>query len=196
MANELQDLSQREREEIGQASLRVNNTAAATVLWDKVLTPAERKRLGKSLQDAYAKHGGTIGMWCKLRGGRGAQAVVSLAHTLNLLTDMDVAWLLRELESRVDPQDRETHLEWDRTSGELRCNNQVIRRVRVTVATNIAHILDAFKEDAWPDRIDSPLNSSKAGTELRDAIKVLNRKLTQVKFHADGTGQGIKWSRV
>ena len=104
MANELQGLSQRAREEIGQASLRVNNTAAATVLWDKVLTPAERKRLGKSLPDAYAKHAGTIGMWCKLRGGRGAQAVVTLARSLNLLADLDAAWLLRELESRVDRQ--------------------------------------------------------------------------------------------
>lgn len=193
MANELQDLSQRARDEIRQASLRVNNTAAATVLWDKVLTPAERKRLGKSLQDAYAKHGGTIGMWCKLRGGRGAQAVVSLAHTLNLLTDMDVAWLLRDLESRVDPQDRETHLEWDHIRGELRCNDEVIRRVRVKIAKNLVCVLDAFQEDAWPDRIDSPL---KPGTDPRDAIKVLNRKLTQVRFHADGTGQGIKWSRA
>ena len=118
MAHELQDLSQRAREEIGQASLRVNNTAAATVLWDKVLTPPERKRLGKSLQDAYAKHGGIIGMWCYLRGGKCEQAVISLAHSLNRLSELDATWLLCELESRVDPKDRATYLVWDPASGE------------------------------------------------------------------------------
>ena len=192
MANELKDLSQRARDEIRQASLRVNNTAAATILWDRVLTPAERKRLGKSLQDAYAKHGGTIGMWCYLRGGKGSQVVVSLAYALNLLSELDATWLLRECESRVDPKDRETHLVWDRMSGELKCNDQLIRRVRVSVAKNLVCILDAFQEDAWPDHIDCPL---KRDTDPRDAIKVLNRKLKRIKFHADGISQGIAWSR-
>ena len=100
--------------------------------------------------------------------------------------------MLRECESRVDPKDRETHLVWDRMSGELKCNDQLIRRVRVAVAKNLVCILDAFQEDAWPDRIDSPL---KPGTEPRDAIKVLNCGLKRIKFHADGINQGIAWSR-
>ena len=41
-------------------------------------------------------------------------------------------------------------------------------------------------------RSDSPL---KPGTELRDAIKVLNRELKRITFYADGTGQGITWSQ-
>lgn len=83
---------------------------------------------------------------------------------------------------------------WNKARGELTYNGTIIKQIsRITVATNSVRLLDAFQEEGWPDRIDDPLAPSKDQQRLHEAIKRLNGNLHAIRFHADGTGQGIKW---
>ena len=77
--------------------LRVQNPVAAQSLWERVLTTAQRKRLGNDLEAAYLRFGGTIGIWKHLRGGHPLRAMVGAALALNLLTPTDSRWLVQEL---------------------------------------------------------------------------------------------------
>ena len=87
--------------------------------------------------------------------------------------------------------------EWDRNSGLLRYNGEVIRKFRqLKKSANVVAILDAFQEAGWPNRIDMPtqLRGGSAPDErLRDSVKSLNSSLTGIRFFSDGTGTGIEW---
>lgn len=62
-------------------------------------------------------------------------------------------------------------------------------------ATNVRKILDAFQEDGWPQKIDSPWSDDEKGAETRrEAIDSLNTGLAVLRFSADGTKSGICWS--
>lgn len=87
-----------------EAYFRVRTSACYILLWERHLTPAERKRLGESLNDAYAK-GGVIDMWSKLRGCTGQRAVLDVAHLLNFLNDGDYNWLMREFQESLSGED-------------------------------------------------------------------------------------------
>lgn len=89
---------------------------------------------------------------------------------------------------------------WDGARHELRVGKMLIKRFKVP-AGNQEAILGAFQEEGWPARIDDPL-SPRRGQEpkrrLHDAINSLNRnqKRRLIRFHGDGTGQGVCWSFV
>ena len=71
-------------------------------------------------------------------------------------------------------------------------NDELIRRVQVGKAKNLVAILDAFQECSWDDHLDDPITAGD-GKRLRETLKVLNRGLTRIRFHMDGTGEGIRW---
>jgi hypothetical protein len=86
---------------------------------------------------------------------------------------------------------------WDKKKGKLLLGDLPIRRV-AGHAKNVRLVLDAFEEVGWPDRLDDPipgrpgkLNSQR----LSDTIKSLNTGLKHIRFHTDGTGEGICWER-
>jgi hypothetical protein len=57
-------------------------------------------------------------------------------------------------------------------------------------------ILKAFQEEGWPVRIDDPLPFQKgidSKSRLRDTVKALNRSQQVLRFHLDGTGEGVRW---
>jgi hypothetical protein len=84
--------------------------------------------------------------------------------------------------------------EWVKGQGILRFRGEVVRRFRSgTVAKNCVKILDAFQEDGWPTRIDDPLDPHKHQQRLHETLRSLNKGLTEIGFHADGTGEGICW---
>ena len=62
----------------------------------------------------------------------------------------------------------------------------------------IVAILDSFEESQWPHRIDHPLGGPREAQRerLKDALASLNEYIVQpsIRFNADGTGVGIKWS--
>jgi hypothetical protein len=83
--------------------------------------------------------------------------------------------------------------QWDKDAGELTRDGAVIRKVKPT-AHNLRKILACFQEDTWPRRIDSPFSDDEAGKQaLRETVRELNKKLTQIQFVCDGSGAGIEW---
>lgn len=69
----------------------------ANRIWDRFLSPAQRRRLGDDVEKAHRSHG-VPGMWQKIHGGSLIQAVVELAVALGLASKLDGEWILRELD--------------------------------------------------------------------------------------------------
>ncbi len=90
------NISPKALEELQNAYLRVEPPVCARRLWERVLTPAERERLGGDLAQAFSKFG-TVGMWKKLRGVSGERALIDVAKRLNFLDENTEQWLLREI---------------------------------------------------------------------------------------------------
>ncbi|GAB4158952.1 MAG: hypothetical protein Tsb009_36210 [Planctomycetaceae bacterium] len=78
---------------------------------------------------------------------------------------------------------------WDREKSVLMYDGEEIRKIRPNAKKPIV-ILNAFEEDGWPLRIDSPIPSSE---DLSRPVRTLNEKLKKIKFTRDGTGEGVKW---
>jgi hypothetical protein len=89
-------LSPRAREELEANYHRIRAAVSAIRLWERILTEAERQRLGGDLEIAWRQHG-TAGMWMKLRGVSLPRAVVDVACELNFIDDRTRRWLLREV---------------------------------------------------------------------------------------------------
>ena len=93
--------------ELLQASYwRTRPPVSAQKLWDEVLTPADRTRLGGDFCEAFRTYDGTVGMWKTLRGVSGERALIDVAKKLNFLTEESRQWLLREVgELSDDPEE-------------------------------------------------------------------------------------------
>jgi hypothetical protein len=111
-----QPLSPEVQEEMETNYDRIRPAASAFRLWERVLTEAERQRLGGDLEKVWRQHG-TAGMWMQLRGVSLQRAVVDVAYELNFINDRTRRWLLREL-GEV-PDDPSETLEAAIASGDL-----------------------------------------------------------------------------
>jgi hypothetical protein len=80
---------------------------------------------------------------------------------------------------------------WDAETGQLMVGTSVVRQVS-RQAHSLRPILAAFQELGWSRRIDSPF-SERDFQRLHKAIRSLNDGLRQIRFHADGSAQGIVW---
>lgn len=78
---------------------------------------------------------------------------------------------------------------WNNDRSELSYRDVIIRRVHGK-AKQVRLLLDAFEEDGWLERIDSPFDD---GQTRREAIASLNSGLVAIRFKADGSGDGILW---
>lgn len=90
------NISERAIEALRTAFLRVHPPMSAVRLWERVLSPADRQRLGGDMEQAFHKYG-TVGMWQQLRGVSGERAVIDVARRLNLMDEATEEWLLREI---------------------------------------------------------------------------------------------------
>ena len=168
---------------------RLAGIQRAREVWARHLTDDERDRL-VSLDEAYA-NGGTVGVWAQAKRISWQQATVELARLYGLKI-ADYHWLMHEL--GVELQKQSSRPSWDKERGELRLNDQVIRRItRVNQAHNIVRILDAFEEEQWPPRIFDPLPGKPDRGRLQDAVRRLNNGLVRIRFQRDGTGEGVTW---
>lgn len=89
---------------------------------------------------------------------------------------------------------------WDADRHVLTFRGQLVKQFK-SGASNQEVVLSAFHEEGWPSRVDDPLSPSPvvdAKRRLSDAIRCLNRnQINQlIRFHGDGTGQGILWEAV
>jgi hypothetical protein len=88
---------------------------------------------------------------------------------------------------------------WDGECRELTFLSEVVKRFRQPAPSQEA-VLAAFESRGWPPRIEDPLTGPgfRGGEPLHDTIKNLNRHQLRplLRFHGDGTGCGIVWSRL
>jgi hypothetical protein len=80
---------------------------------------------------------------------------------------------------------------------QLRIGGHIAKQLRQKAECQ-EQILDAFQEQNWPRRIANPLSLAPGcdpKQHLRQAISNLNhhQKRPCVRFHADGTGDGVLW---
>lgn len=102
-----------------------------------------------------------------------------------------------ETEQKRGADEPEVRPTWDVERHELRLGSTIVKQFKWR-ASNQEKILEAFEEEDWPPRIDDPLPQDPnidPKRRLNDAIKSLNRKQKTpiVRFHGDGSGQGIFW---
>jgi hypothetical protein len=86
---------------------------------------------------------------------------------------------------------REMKPSWRHHEGELYYDGVVIKRVGIGKATNVVCVLDAFEQAGWPNWIADPCESG--AQSMHETIRSLNKRLNMISFHADGTGNGIRW---
>jgi hypothetical protein len=186
------DVPERVREELGAQYLRIKPLAAAERMWERLLTPRERKQLGDDLVGAFEVLG-TVGIWEKVRGGSPARAVIEVAYGIGFLDQTSRDWLIREIGERgtrsSQTSDRPT---WDRTNGELRFRGEVIRKVRMLKnPSNIQHIIDAFERSKWKPQIETPPAFDQQ--RLHQTLFFLNEHVTRIRFHSTNGAKLITW---
>lgn len=194
-------ISDRIRNELQTQFPRVSALNAAVRTWDWLLSDQEKESLGGNWE-SFAEHYqrlGTVGIWMQLKRVSQPRAIVELARELGFLHESKARRLLRELGENeslpsAEPLDRPV---WDNETGELRLRGEVIRKVRLNRnPTNIQRILDAFHEEGWPSRIDSPLPGGVDPKKLQEAVRTLNQSLTAIEFHVQEGGQAVRWTHL
>jgi hypothetical protein len=189
--NRFKSMSAEAQELLQLTSLRVNTNASARRIWSNVLTPQQRRRVGR-LARAYRAQGGTVGIWVKLHGGSEYSAIIELGRLLNFLDDPSEKWLRQEIGEKRNAHD-DTLPEWNPNRGKLLFDGKPIRSVRMNEhPSHYQLILDAFQAAGWSERIRNPIPAEK---NLSAAIYSLNTGLKRIKFHAQEGGSAITWGR-
>ncbi len=182
--------------ELDVAYQRVKPFVSAERVWRRMLTEADRRKLGGDLEKAYGQHG-TVGMWIKRRGVSIQRGVLDVAHEIGFLDPQTYRWLLSELGEKYKPRKtRQIHPRWDSETGSLWLDDHIIRDVRIfRGCTNIQQILDAFQKARWASRIDNPLPSC-GQEETHQVVFRLNRGLAEIRFHVQKGGRAITWTHA
>lgn len=94
--DEFLELPLRLRRQMRDARARVSPRSSGANLWEQVLTPSDKDRLGGDFDHAWQTFG-TIGMWMKLRGVSRWRAIIEVAATLQLVNETIRNWLLRDV---------------------------------------------------------------------------------------------------
>jgi len=156
--------------------------------FQRILTPEQLALLDAECWDP-------VESWAKLHGVGEVAAALDLFGRMTTLPSYEIDWLRRELGIAPFNADMVLTPTWDSSSFELRLSNRLCRRiVGPKRAKNIVTILNAFEAAGWPTRIDNPFGGVDGPTTMQAAIGSLNHGINAIRFHADGTGKGIRWS--
>ena len=118
-----------------------------------------------------------------------------------VLTELGIATAGSQLSSNsVDRRSFVTEADnlkprWTADLRELTIKGTLVKRFKWQ-AMNQETILSAFEEDNWRQVIDDPLRprpEQDSKRPLHDTIKALNRNQGQIRFHGNGTGEGVRW---
>ena len=188
------DLPDRLRKKLEELAPRVHGVLAATAVWTRKFSDAERKSLGDDSYTAWKKHGGTAGMWAAVREVSRDHAIVEIAHALDWLDTQTTNQLLTALGAgQCDVRKPR----WLGEKGELWFEGEVVRRIRATaVAKNVVGILAAFEESDWPPQIDDPITAGGDSSARRRAVESLNKDLKRIRFSCAGDGQSFRWEII
>lgn len=185
-------ISPRTREETQVHFLRVAHPAAAAELWDKWLTPKDRKKLGNNLYRAMDECKTSVGMFMKARNVDFVEATLHVATYLGL-READRDRLLREwgLLGRGPANDQ--RLKWDFEAGKLYWGRELIRTVKLyneEKPSNVQVLIEAFEVENWPEVIDSPFLFQ---STLHATIRAVRKGLTRITFSSAAGGAKCRW---
>ena len=175
---------------------RIRPPAAASRMWERLLSQAQRQQLGGDLETVWPQRG-TLRLWMDaFRLTNRFVALTDLAFQLNLLAEGDYKWLLRESSlASSPPGEAALRPQWDPVSGSLTLNGVLIRRVRIfKIPSHVQRILDAFENAGWPPTIRNPLSMPRDQQQLHRALHQLNGQLQRIRFAGSGGAQFITWS--
>lgn len=188
------ELPPKVKEELQTLYLRIAPKESARRMWDRLLTPAERRRLGNDFDAAFRTHK-TVRMWMRARGVSQIRAIIEVAQGIGFLSETNAEWLLRETGEKQPRRRRDKRPIWDSETGTLRIAGTIARSVRVTAnPSNIQSILDAFENQGWAKRIDNPIDCSDDDQRLYQALRSLNSGLKKLRFHAQEGGKAVTWA--
>lgn len=169
-------------------------------VWNRVFSEHERTRLTEHIAADDGQFMHPVAMWQLVRGGSPESALIRLARCVSLITQCDHDWLLESIGESTADADRPPQNavpQWDPDTLKLTRAGIVLKHVRSrTIAANVVRVLDAFEEQGWPSRIDDPMPDGPDQMRLHATILSLNTRLSQVRFHADGSASGITWEYV
>jgi hypothetical protein len=82
---------------------------------------------------------------------------------------------------------------WDDDNRTLYIGDEVVKVYRRYPAGSQTELLQAFQVEGWPPIIPSPFGDD--AKKLNNTITKMNRALkeTPLRFHGDGTGEGVGW---
>jgi hypothetical protein len=186
-----------QRDLLGLASTTLLSLYGARRIWDEVLTDAEKRRLGDSIEDAWAKHGSALCWWIHLTGQDALRSVVELSYRADSFDERVRRRYLRAIgQPDNGPPATGGKPHWERSTGQLWFGGQVVREIRdLGKAHAIVEVLDDFQRQGWPVSIDYP--SASDSDTLHGRIKSLNKcKIPAIKFRSNGKGTGIAWQPV
>ena len=87
---------------------------------------------------------------------------------------------------------------WSEVTGQLSFGDYLIKEFK-TAAPAQAQVLAAFQEEGWPERIDDPLPPKgdqvpqRRLRETTDSLNGCHIHKNLIRFHGDGTAQGVRW---
>ncbi len=146
-----------------------------------MLTADERKKLGGD-QSASFQQQYVANFLMDLRGYSLERSIIEIAFQLRSLSVQTYDWLLPEI-GELPPRNIRENPVWRLDSGLLEFRGEVIKRVRVAVATNVVLVLDEFQKRNWPGSIENPIKSVDPQT-IHQTVRSLNDGLSDIRFYA------------
>lgn len=178
------DLDADAQREIIQARQRIVGTEAFRRFWNRVLTVAERDRLGGDMDAAFRRDSFPANHLFPLRAISPERAIIEIALRLGFMTAETQQWLLEELGESSDTTDSRPQPRWSRNSGRLEIDGKLARQVNMDRAPTITRVLDRFESEKWPECVRNPIESVD-GQAIYNAVRSLNSGLTGMQFHAN-----------
>lgn len=166
---------------------KVLMTSSFRAAWVKLLTDNERKELGPNAENCWQRIPNLVQLWMELKGVSQLRAIADVAYELSFILTPEHDRLLHQIGEQEQAPELPPKPVWDAAKRELRYRGRVVRSIRgESVSKNISSILDAFQEDGWPARIPHSLDVSVTPQPVHDAVRSLNRNLSEIRFHVDG----------
>ena len=131
-------------------------------------------------------------VFAEIRGLSVELATVELTLEASFIDYGTYRSLRREIGEPLDETPPEAIPNWDPTTGQLTFNGELARKVSQR-AENARLILDFFEDLGLPSHIDNPLPGGAISGKLRETVRTLNKKLSIIRFYADGKSEGVLW---
>lgn len=144
--------SDKAQERFNDVLRKLNWHINAERLWNVVFSEEERSQLGGDFETALREHH-VVEMWIALHGVNQSRAVIDAGYAINLLTDSEYKWLLRE---GGEPEPEQMGSQW--TTVSLSPNEIAATKIVVIVERPRQFFWDGREYDCDWDRFNAQWN--------------------------------------